>query len=378
MKKYTYFFLIALTFFLSCDNKCKTSKKSLPVLELAKYVEHDIPDTFTWNSIQKKVTFIALETSKHSLLSEYCTPKFIDNKTILVVDNKFEKIFHFNNDGKILHVIYHKGNGPGEYVYLTHVSYNTSDSLIRVFDMGNRKLIFYNLKGEHIKSISTRGKFSGIIIFINDSHFVIQNDSGKYQISIFDEYYNQTQVKLPFDPICSRRSKSILPTTYSHSQNSDRKIFNPINNDTVYEFSDQRNDPLFVLKKGKFVFPESEIENVFKLEISDYSNYFMHFDIDVFSRYVLIKYSLKGKSFAEVWDLEKEAITSRTLLKNKVTKEAFADGLPYKLPSGDIIRIFPKYVTKNQLVFMIPAYDLLNEFKNLKEDDNPVLMIMNI
>ena len=66
------------------------------------------------------------------------------------------------------------------------------------------------------------------------------------------------------------------------------------------------------------------------------------------------------------------------LFRSVVTKEVFSDGFAYTLPSGNVIHVLPRYVTQGKLVFVLSPEDLMDDISGLKEDDNPVLMVINL
>lgn len=371
--------------FLSCNNKKQENpvissddnKEYIPTLDISSTIHNkDILDSFTWNTIAKEVDFIPLETNNQILLSESSSfPIFIDNKIIIIADYKTQRIYCFNNEGKIISHFSHVGNGPGEYVYLTHIGYDARDSVIWVFDNGNQRIISYDIKGNYQESLSTKDLFYGNVKYIGREKIIVKEASGTHQISIFDKDLNLVQQKLPFSPSFSDKMKLALFLTASTTRNVN--TLNQIHNDTLFAFSDTSEEPLLVLEKGKYKMPDSELINFIKLR--EKRNDFVTIgSIDCFSNYALIKYIYNGNSYINVWDTEKEELICKFLSKDIIKQQEIKNGITYNINNRTSIDILPGYITEKQLAFMVPASELLEEFPYLRDDDNPVLMILKL
>ena len=57
----------------------------------------------------------------------------------IIAEYQTQTLYRVDMNGKIQKAFRHVGNGPGEYVYLTRISFNPEDSTIQVFDNGNQK-----------------------------------------------------------------------------------------------------------------------------------------------------------------------------------------------------------------------------------------------
>lgn len=145
----------------------------------------------------------------------------------------------------------------------------------------------------------------------------------------------------------------------------------------MFAFSDIVGEPILSLHKGKFNVPNSEIINFINLKEKS-NDYIMIDFISFFSNYTLIEYVYRGNLYAEIWDTKKEKIISKSLLMDVIKKERIKSGFTYKFNDTIEVDIMPKYITERELVFVIPASNLLEKFSFLKEDDNPVVMIMKL
>ena len=52
----------------------------------------------------------------------------------------------------------------------------------------------------------------------------------------------------------------------------------------------------------------------------------------------------------------------------------------FRFPSGTVIRLLPDYISGNKIAFFIPADEAMGEIPGVKirEDDNPILMVMEL
>ena len=120
--------------------------------------------------------------------------------------------------------------------------------------------------------------------------------------------------------------------------------------------------------------PEKEVENFLKLPPEN--DYFIYTGINLFSSYLHYRYLFQGNFYSEIWDIESQTkIVSRSRKLNDSNEE---DGCKYVFDSGKTLRLIPYAYEKKRLIFFIPAEKCMSEFKGMKEDDNPVLMIMDL
>lgn len=378
-------FFMCLTFLAilsSCTQKSEkpdtsTNADKLPILNLAEQIEAKVPDTFTWNSIQKKVTFIPLETTEASMIG-HLSLSYIDDGVILIGDGKTYNILLFNIEGKSISHFNHQGNGPGEYFSINGLFFNPSDSTINLYDRQYENWITYTLKGKPLSSISTKKLFKGGVAYCKGNRIITGNSSGKTRLSLFNKDFRLIKGVLPLDSIQSLQEYRPINFFSNSTWTKDILLYtNTAETDTIWACTSEVK-PFFIVDKGKYVMPQAERSDYFKAFLELNPTYPKDFHFDAFSNYVLMKYLYKGLEVAELWDLPTGKILSRCSLRNVVTKEVFSDGFAYTLPSGNVIHVLPRYVTQGKLVFVLSPEDLMDDISGLKEDDNPVLMVINL
>jgi hypothetical protein len=107
------------------------------------------------------VKFIRLDNSSECLIGEIQKVIFYDG-SYYIQDNAASSIFVFDETGKFKFKIFRKGQGPGEYVQITHMLMDYGNRRILIYDVTMRKMIYYTLDGEFIKEIN--GFSSGAVI----------------------------------------------------------------------------------------------------------------------------------------------------------------------------------------------------------------------
>ena len=55
-----FFFLIVLSVAVGCKRTLSENKGTLPVLDMEATIGKQAPDTFTWNSVAKKITYVPM------------------------------------------------------------------------------------------------------------------------------------------------------------------------------------------------------------------------------------------------------------------------------------------------------------------------------
>ena len=78
--KTTFFtlFLMVLSIGTGCKMNSDQDQKSLPVLDMEAAIGKQVPDTFTWNGIAKRITYVPISTPADKLFGS-AQPVYVDN-----------------------------------------------------------------------------------------------------------------------------------------------------------------------------------------------------------------------------------------------------------------------------------------------------------
>ena len=157
----THLIIVWITAFgmIACNSRPQTDAEeeaikedTIAILDFASAISKEVPDTFTWNSVAKKVTYIPLSSSH--LMDGHPAINYLGDDMCILSEGKEQWIHRVDFKGSFLSSFRHVGNGPGEYVYLSSVVYHPKDSTIRVFDNGSHKYIIYSKEGKLFREIN--------------------------------------------------------------------------------------------------------------------------------------------------------------------------------------------------------------------------------
>lgn len=375
-------FVVYLILFISysCVNKQENSiiekgNIEIPVCDVDKYLTVSVLDTFRWNDIATRTHLLPLHSTAPLGSAQVF---YVGDNLILIRDAQTQSIYSFDTRGDLKFMFSHVGNGPGEYQYLSFVHFNECDSSLFVFDNGNLKTLTYTLSGTCLHENSVKDKLWGNISFVdeNEGLYTKNTSQGVALVSILNDNLEIRENFLYFDSITTERRKTCVSLLSNKSSTFDLYLLNRASDDTVYTVRQKDVVPFCVLKKGTHALPEESSDNFLKLPAEN--DYFTYTTIDAFSSYILYRYFWQGKFRVELWNkMSEKKIANAELIKYDIYS-GLEGGFNYVFNSGKSIRLLPNYVAKKRLVFLIPAEKCVGEIKGVKEDDNPILMIMNL
>ena len=92
-----------------------------------------------------------------------------------------------------------------------------------------------------------------------------------------------------------------------------------------------------------------------------------------------MQYTYKEQVLGEIWSRKTNQIVSRSIL-TRPNQFTTLRGIRFRFPSGTVIRLLPDYISGNKIAFSIPADEAMGEIPGIKirEDDNPILMVMEL
>jgi hypothetical protein len=343
-----------------------------------------------------------LETRDDNLIGEISKIFFTDSLIIVVDADKAKSVFMFDMQGKYLSKIACAGNGPGEYVSMQNVFLIQDKKQIAVYDVYQRKTLYYTYSGTFISEEKQP------FFFFNCEYL----ESGKRAYYIGDSYHN---------PVFNNPDKNVLAVTdennnfiYSacHEFNSENftfwnsKDFWKYGND-LYFYPDYQ-DTLFIITDtaaiAKYyinVVPEkmphpSDIHDVTnEIFFENYLTKYPHFD----GKFI----ELKDFTYLELSGLDTPVIyshkTKKTyfyscgdytnfvyyFLRKPITRykdnTVVTSVWPHKIMSAkEMLYQLPEFKKRNSdiLVVEIEKGFLDSLYLDLKEDDNPVLFFYEL
>ena len=374
MKLFTYIALIMLL--VACGSNPTDSSQG-NIYNINPEKESPIEDF-----ISEYVGHVALETTDKSLIGTPSIIKISGND--IYIYSYDEGVMRFDvRTGKFLNQIGRKGRGPGEYVHLA--DFDIYDGKLYAYSMLDRKLNVYSIDGSFIEQIKTpqntlfkmnldnRGNIwfssEGIretgqegAVATTHEYMLLDTESGTYS-AMFDEIEENEKgfLRIGATPFIGKQDGAIL-TAMAHDP-------------TIYRLTPESYEPYITINinlDGNITVEESRREELFSIMNSRSGNvdYFDCFKSLTESDKAII--CMAACSFKETRALtlvkidKKSNETKFIRLSNSGYKE-----FPY------LNEVFDEVggIQGGMILSVVPAEKLCDkeEFKHLKEDDNPVI-----
>ena len=362
--------LVILLFLFSCDHAAKKNNQTenvLPVLDMEYVYEHiDKADTsFLWNDIIANERFIPLETTEECLIGRgsWSAVSFGNDFLVYAPVGLPAPVFQFDSCGRFIRRIAQYGKGPGEMTgFLWNVIPFHNDRYVMI---GNSyKTIVKDSDGNLIRDlIDTQFLLrypydSGFVYvnqyqrFPNDSTFLCFTDSlGNVVKELKEPGEERVISEQPGTPLTGLDLRNIHFT--------DEKLWLMKSyNDTLFRITEERTvEPCLVLYRGKY---------------SPVLNKKDRKTIPVWSYKEIGPYSVVISSVFQIWNRE----TGKLVAMRRFNT---GDNIKYRLSDDRIVRMNLMSIKDGKFVFIInPLGTWIREYLNLKEDDNPVLMVADL
>lgn len=344
---------------------------------------------FKLSDIAYDIKYVPLETNNKCLLSGNLKFLFF-KESIFVKDNK--ALYQFSNTGKFIRKIGKNGNGPGEYGMVFGFTVLPLQNELSLVAYPTKKILVYNLEsGEFKRSFGVKfGNFSSIIDFPeNEITFHIANAAPTSNEINKNSLYFTDINGITLDSIPSsniRMQGNIAGDLISMYKSNNNLLYMTFLTDTLYSLTDKKlRRPYAILNMGKYkIDPEINLtpellktdeHKLMPVQLEETtSSFFITFMIGFKSdRSLLGIYNKKGNNLNFI-EFGKEGI-----------QNDLDAGLPF----------WPKHVINNStLVSYLDAYKII-EFKRtlrnaqtafckleriekIKENDNPVLILVKL
>lgn len=135
---------LSLTCLLLCACSGKVAQRQAIVIDLM-----DAKDSIPYSVFVDSIETIPLETTDSCLIGGI-QDIVVTNDRFFVFDQKMQTIWAFDRQGRFINRIGKRGNGPGEYVRISQIEYDTKKQMI-VLLIWNR-LVYYTPDGRYVKS----------------------------------------------------------------------------------------------------------------------------------------------------------------------------------------------------------------------------------
>jgi len=373
--------------FFSCNNRNKELYKFDPnFLEEKEINLSEIADDILYVPFDDSILIAEVNTINY--------PKFANDRIYLYDRN--HGILIFSRLGKFYRKIGKKGRGPGEYLHGNTYTVDPKSGTVYLNDL-NSIIKVYSQSGNFLRSIVLT-EYQGsidVMDFVNNKLFVSFNlqygDDFKYEWVFLDTLGNIINKK--------NRSIPIFKSNYlvgggTYMFDGQLNFWHNFTDTVITFFDDFRVKPNFLLSQGDFRLPKQYVVDPIK-RLPDYISFEQILETN---RFLILRYNFyKGKNSLVMIEKEKH--------KSFLSYWSFDDyrGLINDLDGG--VKFQPRgYLFENNREYLVEIKDAIKiktyvnsiEFQNakfispekrrifkevannLKEEDNPVLMIVRL
>jgi len=319
------------------------------------------------SDIIKTISPVFLETNKNCFISKVQQVRYT-NEYIFITDFPGTKLLQFGKNGNFIRQIGSNGQGPTEYSFINCFAINEEQE--QLFVVSGRKLLCFGFNGEFVNSkkqensieyveiinnelwvvISKNGTKTSKGKYLNETKLFKLNSNYQYKDSLLVKSVEQERPMFVFLP------NSFLFSTAKQHVNFYYPVFSPAAElrDTLYEI---KNFELYPLIKLNFIDKtwnesiqnELAIRNIYRTK-----------------RYLFAEYIKQGKQKLFCADLKMEKQWNLT------------DGFDDDVYNTGSAKIFPTNMIESEFYFVKNAHEITTQFDNVKENDNPVLMLVKL
>lgn len=230
MSRITALLLIALLFFVSCDNSKKTVDKS------HWYIEEEV-DFLDINSFLSEAKIISLESKNY--LVGYPEKIIKDDSLYYILDNRHNKcIYLFNTKGEEAGVF--KKFGEGNYEYLDINDFDLDNEQIVLLCYPN-KLLFIDKRDLKIKKVISLPKKRSYNRLTIDGERILLYDHYNSVVENVNLLTGQTEIVHNIRPLRGY----VMGFQPVFHKCSDKLFFHAPGNDTIYAIKNNQFDPFF-------------------------------------------------------------------------------------------------------------------------------------
>jgi hypothetical protein len=342
---------------------------------------------------------IPLETNEECLIGNINRLKIFEGNFYILDYDHSKSIFVFNADGKFKFKISNTGKGPGEYIIPRDFAIDTIRRELIILDQMQRKLLTYNLEGDFIEERSMPFNVGGSLDIIDSEYYIFDID-GAYNEK---KYGEELQKKLLITKsnneflfmhlLSAEWQRETIKQEYKIFSGIQEIIYTPTLVDTIFSIRENIVTPKYFIDFGRYKvnqeeyadLPSGRIAGAMYMSDNAYNigNYSESKD------YVFFSFIYKHfQQLNHVYFSKKEK-TVRYF--NELSSDCLLD-LGIKFPRATM--------TGNEFIFVVEPHVVLSKLKeleisnpdiyntlvnrldgtyeNLKENDNPVIVVHSI
>ena len=390
MQQLLYTFSFSLLLFLSCGGKQSGNQTAKTgISEYPKVVPFESgmanEQELALSQIAERVEYIPLETTSACLIKRpKAYVRYVDGKYII---SCAQAVYMFDENGKFIRQLGSHGNGPGEYDYVQFVDADAKNGYFYLQTFG--KLNTYTLDGKFVKDLPIPDATN--VGQLNDSLFAcyMYNSNGqiKNRLILLNEKGHIVQGFRNYDhfEVANNMSYVLMNDEDRYLfRFKDNLCFRDYYNDTLFTVTETALLPRYVFQLGKYAIP---LENRWETANGDWNKYkreaskYLQINTIETEHYVFMPCkSWDGDELSGLVLYDKDKNTCFKMKENSIPND-LDGGIPFEpfTSIGDNTMLTMWAPDKiMELAKKDPSILKHDKLKNLKEDDNPVLMIVHL
>lgn len=389
MKKNIWFLVSLMSIWIGCSSPNQKKEQVTTSDNPSKSVNIDLPKSgenkLNASVFADTVLYIPLETNPKSFIRRITQVQLTD-KYIFI--NGFDRILLFSKDGKFMRQIGRKGKGPGEYASIFGFAVNRDTVFIT--STGKRSVIKYTVNGDFVEEQPTTSQLVHFTVSPNNSIAWYNFPGGK--LVFFDAKLQKADTITVDYNVAKERSMYLWWDDFdTYFQEGDhRLLFSNYMSDTIWDVSNGKKEIGYILNLGSQLLPENYRVEYCKGDFDRFEkNAAPYQKINLFETSSFLFMLQKGWVDNKINSLYLQDRSDNTI--QKFESATIFDDLVIKE------ELTPDFTTNNCIVATISPTHLIEELKkvqktgegacsplwlkqmaNVKENDNPILVIMPV
>ena len=299
MRQFKFFVLITtLLWMTACHTQIETGGLKIIAVDIDENTPVKLSD------ISGEIKKIRLELTDNSIIGMLQKVIYQDDLMIVWDSHSDTKVLVFDSQGKFIRRISSKGQGPGEFEYISDIAYDSNEK--KIYIATTRKILCFAIDGTFLNDYSVM--FSEYLFFHDDCLNFFSIEHGKKVENGFenqtmlyrmDKNFNLVDSLIVKSVTLPRLSGSIAPRNDFVSQIGKQTFVyypvltpEPIVRDTLYELKDNQLIPFLKLRfsnEGEVSSRNNRTKNLFRIWRSE--------------RFVFAQYDMRGGRYVFMHDL---------------------------------------------------------------------------
>jgi len=247
------FWVSFILFVVGCNNSSKINA-----------IDLDREDDVSVHDIFSEIGIVIPENQKDYIISTIYNVEYYKG-IYYIFDIKSQQIFCLDDTGRFHFKISATGQGPGEYVYVGHMSIDRMNDQILLLEPSMQRLQVYDLNGQFVQTYKVTGEVSlayNYAFALNADTIVLISVTGDQLIYFSRKSKEILQTDFPM--AISTGTFPFSPSYRSFYQFENRTFFLPVLSQQVFDITGMKAHPYFLWDFGINNNSEKQYENLIK------------------------------------------------------------------------------------------------------------------